>query len=98
MHDLLFENQSRLGAELYTQLAGQLKLDGGKFQACLADPKTKQRVAAHAALGDRAGVQGTPAFLIGRIKDGMLTDARLLSGARTFEEFARVLDQYANGS
>jgi protein-disulfide isomerase len=98
MHDLLFENQSRLGAELYTQLASRLDLDVGKFQACLADPKTKQRIDAHAALGDRAGVQGTPAFLIGRIKDGVLIDARLLAGARGFDEFARIVDQYADGS
>ena len=97
MHDLLLETRAA-SARAVTQLAGQLDLDGGKFQACLAQPKTKQRVAAHAALGDRAGVQGTPASLIGRIKDGMLTDARLLSGARTFEESARALDQYANGS
>lgn len=98
MHDRLFDNQGKLGPELYTQLASQLNLDSSKFQSCLADPKTKQRIDAHAALGDRAGVQGTPAFLIGRIKDGVLVDARLLGGARAFEEFARIVDQYSNGS
>jgi len=98
MHDLLFSNQNKLGNELYAQLASQLNLDTSKFQACLADPKTKQRIDAHAALGDRAGVQGTPAFLIGRIKDGVLIDARLLSGARAFDEFARIVDQYQDGS
>jgi len=98
MHDRLFDNQGKLGPELYAQLASQLNLDSSKFQSCLADPKTKQRIDAHAALGDRAGVQGTPAFLIGRIKDGVLVDARMLGGARAFEEFARIVDQYSNGS
>jgi protein-disulfide isomerase len=98
MRDALFESQNKLGRELYLQLAARFGLDSGKFQACLVDAKTGQQIDAHAALGDRAGVQGTPAFLIGRIKDGVLTDTRLLAGARAFQDFARILDQYMTGS
>lgn len=98
MHDALFESQNKLGHDLYLKVAGQLGLNSDKFTACLADPKTNQQIGAHAALGDRAGVQGTPAFLIGRIKDGVLTDTRMLAGARGFEDFARILDQYMTGS
>lgn len=98
MHDALFDNQNRLGKELYLKLAGDLSLDKPKFEACLADPKVKQQVGERAALGDRAGVQGTPAFLIGRLKNGVLTDTRAISGARPIADFDKVLSKYLPGS
>jgi protein-disulfide isomerase len=98
MHDLLFENQSKLGNELYLRLAADLGLDKGKFQSCLADPKVKKQIGERSAVGDRVGVQGTPAFLIGRLKDGMLTEAHAISGARPLGDFEKVLNKYMSGS
>jgi protein-disulfide isomerase len=98
MHDLLFDNQGKLGPDLYAKLAGDLGLDLPRFQSCLADAKMKQEISAHTALGDAAGVQGTPAFLVGRLKRGVLTDTRAISGARPFADFAVVLDQYLSDS
>jgi len=98
MHDRLFENQNQLGPDLYLKLSDEAGLDKPKFQACLADAKVKREVAERVALGERAGVQGTPAFLIGRLTDGVLTDTRAVSGARSFEDFQKVLDQYLRGS
>ena len=98
MHDALFDNQNRLGKELYLKLAGGLSLDKPKFEACLADPKMKRQVGERAALGDRAGVQGTPAFLIGRLKNGVLTETRAISGARPIADFDKVLSKYLPGS
>jgi protein-disulfide isomerase len=98
MHDLLFENQNKLAPALYPQLAGTLQLDKDKFESCLKDSKIKQQIDSHAALGDTVGVQGTPAFVIGRLKDGMLTDTRALSGAQPFETFEKVIEKYIAGS
>jgi protein-disulfide isomerase len=98
MHDQLFENQRELGAPLYTRLASELGLDSAQFTACLTDKKVKREVAAHLSLGDSAGVQGTPAFVIGRLKDGKLTETRAIGGARPFEDFASVLDEYLGGT
>ena len=94
MHDRLFENQAGLGAELYKRLASELSLDAKQFESCLADSAMKRKVRSRMALGDAAGVQGTPAFVIGRLKNGQLTDLRPLGGSRPFEEFAAVLDSY----
>ena len=98
MHDQLFDNQGKLGDELYRKLATDLKLDEKRFQSCVADPKTKQMVTAHLAIGDRLGVDGTPAFLVGKLKDGVLTDARRISGARPASDFEKLLKQYVPGS
>jgi protein-disulfide isomerase len=98
MHDLLFENQSKLGPALYPKLAAAAGLDRGRFESCLQDPKIKRQISERTALGDAAGVQGTPAFLIGRLKDGILTDARALSGAQPLSRFEQVLDPYIAGS
>jgi protein-disulfide isomerase len=93
MHDGLFENQAHLGADLYERLAGELRLDMAQFESCLSDSRMKRQVRARVALGNAAGVQGTPAFVVGRLQHGVLTDFRSLGGARPFEEFALVLDQ-----
>ena len=98
MHDRLFQNQSKLGPDLYLQMAADIGLDRAKFQQCLSDPKVKARVADNQALGERAGVQGTPAFIVGRIKDGVVTDPHAISGARPMSDFERVLKQYLPGT
>jgi protein-disulfide isomerase len=98
MHDALFENQNKLGTALYLKLAGELSLDRAKFETCLADPKVKQQVGERAGLADQAGVQGTPSFLIGRIKNGMLTETRALSGARPAADFEKAISKYLKGS
>jgi protein-disulfide isomerase len=98
MHARLFEKQSRLGEGLYLELADEFGLDRGKFQACLADPQVRAGVDDGVALGERVGVRGTPAFFIGRVKDGMLIDARQLSGARPLQDFEKVLDSLMQGS
>jgi protein-disulfide isomerase len=98
MHDLLFENQSRLAPSLYPQLADTVGLDRRRFESCLADPQIKRQIDEHVALGDAAGVQGTPAFLIGRLQNGVLTEARVLSGAQPLSSFEHVLEKYITGS
>jgi protein-disulfide isomerase len=98
MHDALFENQKSLGDELYLKLADELSLDRLKFQKCLADPKVKQSMSERLALGERVGVTGTPAFLVGRIKDGVLTNTLPINGARPAADFDRVLARFLAGS
>jgi protein-disulfide isomerase len=71
MHDLLFENQDRLGGGLYRQLAGELQLDAAALQQALEDGKFQARVRADFSGGARSGVNGTPTFFInGHRHDG----------------------------
>jgi protein-disulfide isomerase len=64
MHDLLFENQSRLGEELFAELAAQLGLDPGELHRALAKKTYTDRVRADFTGGVRSGVNGTPTFFI----------------------------------
>ena len=92
MHDGIFEAQGKLGDETYIAGAEKLGLKMDKFRACLNDPVQAKRVDEDMALGEKLGVQGTPAFFIGRVKDGALTDYQRLDGVQSFETFAGVID------
>lgn len=58
--DGLLENQSRLSASFYEELAGELGLNSGQFEECVSSRKYKDRVQADSKEGEKAGVRGTP--------------------------------------
>lgn len=64
MHDLLFENQDRLGDELFAELAGQLSLDPGEMHRALKKKTFTDHVRTDFTGGVRSGVNGTPTFYI----------------------------------
>jgi protein-disulfide isomerase len=71
MHDLLFENQERLGDALYLKLAEQLRLPIEELRQALEEGTYKTRVRADFSSGVRSGVNGTPTFFIdGKRHDG----------------------------
>jgi protein-disulfide isomerase len=71
MHDLLLENQDRLGGVLYLELAQELDLDAAALLEALEDGTYRGRVRADVTAGMRSGVHGTPTFFInGRRHDG----------------------------
>jgi protein-disulfide isomerase len=98
MHDKLFASQATLGPATYRKLATDLNLDTASFERCLAAPATKVRVAKHVALGNAMGISGTPAFVIGRVRDGKLVDGVAVSGAQPLSAFERVLTPLLEGN
>ena len=71
MHDLLFENQARLGEPLFSDLARRLNLSTTALRQALQLGEFEARVRADFAGGVRSGVNGTPTFFInGRRHDG----------------------------
>ena len=64
MHDLIFENQQRLGGQLYLELAAQLGLSAEALQSAIENGRYQDRVAADFKGGVRSGVNGTPTFYI----------------------------------
>jgi protein-disulfide isomerase len=64
MHDLLFENQGRLGTALYVQLAQQLGLSAADLRSSLEQRQFQSKVRADFSGGVRSGVNGTPTFFI----------------------------------
>jgi protein-disulfide isomerase len=64
MHDLLYENQDRLGSDLYEKLATEIGLDPDAIISSLDAGEFTGRVRADFMSGVRSGVNGTPTFFI----------------------------------
>lgn len=73
--DGLFANQSRLGKDLYQELAGEIGIDLSQFNNCLNSGKFKDKVEADYQQGVEAGVSGTP---------GSFVNGRMISGAQPY--------------
>ncbi len=65
MHDLLFANQTALGAAALAGYAGQIPgLDTAAWQSCFDARTYDARVTADERLGESVGVPGTPTFVV----------------------------------
>ncbi len=84
MHDMMFSHQNALRTDDLKSYAKQLGLDQAKFDSCLDNGEMKAEVERDFQDGTRAGVQGTPAFII---------NGELVSGALPFEKFKEVIDR-----
>jgi protein-disulfide isomerase len=70
MHDLLFDNQSRLKPGQLRDYAARLELDLVRYDADMGDELYLQRVREHVEGGSRSGVRATPTFFVnGKIHD-----------------------------
>lgn len=84
MHDLLFEDQARLGNALFLELVEALDLSASQLQAALAEQTYRARVRADVAGGVRSGVNGTPTFFI---------NGRRYDGSFDYESLSDAIDQ-----
>jgi protein-disulfide isomerase len=65
MHDLIYENQDRLGLPLLFALAEELGLDPQRLRDALTAGEFEPRVRRDFLSGVRSGVNGTPTFFLG---------------------------------
>jgi|SRR5271168_5061823 len=80
MHDLLFENQARLGDALFMTLCEKLDLPENELRDALENRTFEARVRADFSGGVRSGVNGTPTFFInGHRHDGAFDFDSLVS-------------------
>lgn len=82
--DSLFENQSRLGEALYTELAESLGLNLTQFGNCVSSRKYKDHVEADSQEGIKAGVRGTP---------GNFVNGEAIPGAVPYETLKAAVDR-----
>jgi protein-disulfide isomerase len=66
------------------QHAAALGLDTARFDACVDSHKFSALVDKDIAMGNDAGVNGTPAFFI---------NGRMISGAQPFDAFKKIIDE-----
>lgn len=93
IHDLLFQNQQRLQPDDLKSYARKLGLDMSAFETCFDKHKYASRVQQNLNDGLRAGVRGTPSFVLGKTGDGGTVDGLMITGARPFADFKQVIDQ-----
>ena len=79
-------NATKLGRPTYDRLAGELGLDAGRFSACLADDRHTAAIERDIAEGTKAGVTGTPSFVLGPTTPGSVEGLRIV-GAQPFPLF-----------
>ena len=84
VHDALFENQERLGAELYDEIVTELGLDAEQLNTALESGEHLDKIRADADGGVRSGVNGTPTFFVNGVR---------YDGSRDFETMAEMLDR-----
>lgn len=92
MQHALFESKKPFGDELYREMASLFKLDAADFNACLQSKSIVDQVNRQMEYGSQLGVQGTPAFFIGKLKGGKVINPRLVSGAQSYNSFSRIID------
>ena len=87
-HDKVFENQDKLGRELYLQIASDLNLDMPAFEDCIITGKFKAFVQQDSDYAVNLGIQSTPTFFINGLA---------LVGAQPIETFKQVIDMELAG-
>jgi protein-disulfide isomerase len=88
-HDALFADQSKLAPADLKATAKTLGMNPAKFDTCFDSAKYDSQIKADQAVGEKVGVDGTPAFFI---------DGRPLTGAQPTPKFEEMIDdELANG-
>ena len=82
-HDKVFKNQPKIQRDFLVQYAREVGLDTARFKEALELSRGKGAVDADMAEGNSMGSFGTPAFFV---------NGHYLSGAKPFEEFAKVIN------
>lgn len=100
MHSKIFADQNKLADEDFLAHAQAIGLDVAKFKGCLEEGRHRARVEADMNLGIKAGVAGTPSFLLGRsdpADPNKFTATELLQGALPYPQFQAAIDKLLAG-
>jgi protein-disulfide isomerase len=81
---VVFANQRALSDDDLKKYAADLGLDTEKFNSCYDSGQFRADVLQDYQEGQKAGVQGTPAFFV---------NGRFISGAQPFENFQAIIDE-----
>lgn len=80
--------------EALTKAAQDLGIDMNKFNTCMTEQRYADKIDQSLSDGMKAGVQGTPGFVVGVLdKDGNVK-GKLIAGAYPFASFEQILKEY----
>lgn len=86
MHNALLTGEDALSPGGIDRRAQALGLDLKRLHGCMQADRYETFIARNAATADALAIHGTPAFVIGRVRDGVLEGA-LVQGAQPWEVF-----------
>jgi protein-disulfide isomerase len=86
-HDIMFNNQDKLGMDFYLATAKELKLDEAKFKADMNSEAAAKSVKEDADIGAKNGIQGTPGFFVNGVA---------VKGAYPASHFKTIVDRWLN--
>lgn len=94
MHDILFASKKLDPGDLY-QHADNLGLDKTAFNSCMESEAYVDEIKKDMAEGQKAGVRGTPSFLLGWEKPGEDTvhAVKFIRGAQPYENIKAQIDE-----
>lgn len=84
------------GVESLVEIASDLGLNIDEFRSCIEKNKFRDEVDGDIIAAKRAGINGTPGFVVGILKDDGSVDGEVISGAQPFSVFQEVIEQYLN--
>jgi protein-disulfide isomerase len=80
-------NANALSRELYDRLAGELGLDGSRFSACISAERYRTEIERDMEEAAKAGVSGTPTFVLGATTPGTALEGQRIVGAQPYPVF-----------
>lgn len=92
MHDLLFQKQKDFSLVALSGYAGDLGLQVEAFDACVKSGKHAAAIQQDSQDGAKAGVRGTPSFIIGTSGTGDTISGTIVRGAQPFAKFQQVIE------
>lgn len=92
MHTRLLRNANLLSPEYIAKTADELGLDATSFSSCLASKRSDEAIERDIADAVKAGIRGTPTFVLGRSGGATLTGV-LIVGAQPYSVFATKLNE-----
>jgi protein-disulfide isomerase len=93
MHDVLFQNQSRLQSDGFQPFVAQAGLDRALFDSCLANDAAAVAIRRDIAEAHRLSVTSTPTFFLGFELNDRIKLVRRINGAQPVDVFSRMLDE-----
>lgn len=95
--DLMYTNTTSNGTgltedQLY-DFASKVGVDSGKFKTCYTNRDFEDEVKADLNDGAKAGISGTPGFVVGKLDSDGNVDGVIVSGAQPYSAFQSALDE-----
>ncbi len=95
MHDHLFAAQAGVTGKDLLENAKALGLDTEKFGVCLSSERYADEISRSMAAARRAGIYGTPAFMIGSVSENgeLVRATKFVVGAATYEPLKVAIEE-----